>query len=94
MIIKPWSHGGSGVQFYDVSGAWIKSTSLNTFTTPENCTSIRFNYILGKKVNLAMLAERCMLVKGDTLPTSYEAYGANDTTGIASALKKKWRSAL
>lgn len=88
MIVKPWSHAGSGVQFYDANGAWIRSTSLNTFTTPENCASIRFNYIKGKRVDLAMLAERCMLVKGDTLPTSYEAYGANDTTGIASALKE------
>lgn len=88
MIVKPWSHAGSGIQFYDINGAWIKSTSLNTFTTPENCASMRFNYIRGKKVDLAMLAERCMLVKGDTLPTTYEAYGANDTTGIASALKK------
>lgn len=88
IIVKPWSHAGSGVQFYDVSGTWISSTSLNTFTTPANCTSMRFNYIKGKRVDLAMLAERCMLVKGDTLPTSYEAYGANDTTGIASALKE------
>lgn len=88
MIVKPWSHAGSGVHFYDANGAWIKSTSLNTFTTPENCTSIRFNYIKGKKIDLAMLAERCMLVKGDTLPPIYEAYGMNDTTGIASVLGK------
>lgn len=88
MIVKPWSHAGSGVHFYDANGAWIKSTSLNTFTTPENCTSIRFNYIKGKKIDLAMLAERCMLVKGDTLPAIYEAYGTNDTTGIASVLRK------
>lgn len=88
MIVKPWSHAGSGVHFYDANGAWIKSTSLNTFTTPENCTSIRFNYIKGKKIDLAMLAERCMLVKGDTLPPIYEAYGINDNTGIASVLGK------
>lgn len=88
MIVKPWSHAGSGVQFYDASGRWIKSTSLNTFTTPENCASIRFNYIKGKKIDLAMLAERCMLVKGDTLPATYEAYGTNDATGIASVLEK------
>ena len=88
MIVKPWSHAGSGIHFYDINGAWIESTSLNTFTTPENCASMRFNYIRGKRVDLAMLAERCMLVKGDTLPTTYEAYGANDTTGIAYALKK------
>lgn len=88
MIVKPWSHAGSGVQFYDTNGAWIKSTSLNTFTTPENCASIRFNYIKGKRIDLAMLAERCMLVKGDTLPATYEAYGTNDATGIASVLGK------
>lgn len=88
MIVKPWSHAGSGVHFYDANGAWIKSTSLNTFTTPENCASMRFNYIKGKRIDLEMLAERCMLVKGDTLPTTYEAYGTNDTTGIASALKE------
>lgn len=88
MIVKPWSHAGSGVQFYDANGAWIKSTSLNTFITPENCASIRFNYIKGKRIDLAMLAERCMLVKGDTLPATYEAYGTNDTTGIASVLGK------
>lgn len=92
MIVKPWSHAGSGVQFYDASGAWIKSTSLNTFTTPANCASMRFNYIKGKRIDLEMLAERCMLVKGDTLPTSYEAYGTNDTTGLASALKKNGAS--
>lgn len=77
MIEKPWSHAGNGCFFYDADGKYIKGTGeANTFTTPANCTSIRFNYIVGKKINLAELKARCMLVEGNTLPTTYEPYGS------------------
>ena len=60
MIEKPWSHAGNGCFFYDADGKYIKGTGeANTFTTPANCTSIRFNYIVGKKINLAELKARC-----------------------------------
>lgn len=77
MIEKSWSHAGNGCFFYDANGEYIKGTGeANTFTTPANCTSIRFNYIVGKKINLTELKARCMLVEGNTLPTTYEPYGS------------------
>lgn len=88
MIEKPWSHAGNGCFFYDADGKYIKGTGeANTFTTPANCASIRFNYMIGKKISLAELNARCMLVEGNTLPTTYEPYGTtNSAAGIDDIL--------
>lgn len=90
MIEKPWSHAGNGCFFYDADGKYIKGTGeANTFTTPANCASIRFNYIIGKKISLAELNARCMLVEGNTLPTTYEPYSTtNSMTVIVDMLSK------
>lgn len=90
MIEKPWGHAGNGCFFYDTDGEYIKGTGeANTFTTPANCASIRFNYIIGKRISLAKLNARCMLVEGNTLPTTYEPYGTtNSMTVIVDMLSK------
>ena len=90
MIEKPWSHAGNGCFFYDENGEYIKGTGeANTFTTPANCTSIRFNYIVGKRISLAELNARCMLVEGNTLPTTYEPYSTtNSMTALVGMLSK------
>ena len=90
MIEKPWSHAGNGCFFYDADGKYIKGTGeANTFTTPANCASIRFNYIIGKGISLAKLNARCMLVEGNTLPTTYEPYSTtNSMTVIVDMLSK------
>lgn len=90
MIEKPWSYAGNGCFFYDADGKYIKGTGeANTFTTPTNCASIRFNYIIGKKISLAELNARCMLVEGNTLPTTYEPYSTtNSMTVIVDMLSK------
>ena len=90
MIEKPWGHAGNGCFFYDADGEYIKGTGeANTFTTPANCASIRFNYIIGKKISLTELNARCMLVEGSTLPTTYEPYSTtNSMTTIVGMLSK------
>lgn len=90
MIEKPWGHAGNGCFFYDADGEYIKGTGeANTFTTPANCASIRFNYIIGKRISLAELNARCMLVEGNTLPTTYEPYSTtNSMTAIVDMLSK------
>ena len=90
MIEKPWGHAGNGCFFYDADGEYIKGTGeANTFTTPANCASIRFNYIIGKEISLAELNARCMLVEGNTLPTTYEPYSTtNSMTVIVDMLSK------
>lgn len=89
MIEKPWSHAGYGCFFYDADGKYIKGTGeANTFTTPENCASIRFNYIIGKKISLAELNARCMLVEGNTLPFVYEPFGTSDASDLSGVLSE------
>ena len=89
MIEKPWSHAGNGVFFYDADSNYISGTGeKNTFTTPENCASMRFNYIVGKKISVAELNARCMLVEGDTLPSAYEPFGTSDTSDLSGVLSE------
>ncbi len=90
MIEKPWGHAGNGCFFYDADEKYIRGTGeANTFTTPENCESIRFNYIIGKGIRITELNARCMLVEGNTLPTTYEPYSTtNSMTVIAELLSK------
>ena len=75
-VTKPWNNAGAGGFCYDSNGNYITSSDFtsNTFTTPANAKYIRFNYAITGDFNLSELNSRCMLVKGSTLPETYEAY--------------------
>lgn len=75
-IVKPWHSASHGIFFYNSEGAYISGSSNNTFTTPNNAKYARFNYYKAVDiVSLSVLNSRCMLVKGDTLPATYQEYG-------------------
>ena len=73
-IVKPWDRATSGLFFYDKHGAYIGGTTENTFTTPAKAAYIRFNYARGVGVILDKLNTHCVLVVGDTLPTTHEKF--------------------
>lgn len=74
--VKPWSDAGYGIFFYDENGTYISGTTNITFTTPANAKTMRFNYFISANiVSLNVLNASCMLVKGDTLPSTYQEYG-------------------
>lgn len=71
---KPWNEAGAGLFFYRADGSYISGQSgSNTFTTPTGTKYIRFNWAKFL-YPLAALNERCVLVKGDTVPTEYIRY--------------------
>ena len=70
----PWGTTTSGMFFYKADGTYISSSYSNTFTTPEETSYIRFNYKIYDGYTLDEINLRCMIVKGDSLPTEYEAY--------------------
>jgi hypothetical protein len=75
-VTAPWGSASGGVFFYDASGTYISKSEVITFTTPVNATTMRFNFSLLSPVNgLGTLNAYCMLVKGDTLPNEFVAYG-------------------
>lgn len=75
-IVKPWYTAAYGAFFYDSNGDYISGSSNNTFTTPSNAKTMRFNYYISHgTVSLNVLNASCMLVKGSTLPETYQAYG-------------------
>ena len=78
-ITKPWADAGQGVFAYDENGSYIQDLGINgTFYTPARSKYIRFNYAIGSDaghITLDVLNERCMLIKGDTLPSLYSDYG-------------------
>lgn len=74
-IVKPWNTAGFGWFSYDADGNYISQGSNNAFTTPENAAYIRFNYYIAlNKVSLDVLKQKCVIVEGEELPTSYIAY--------------------
>ncbi len=84
---KPWNTSSQGIHVFDADGKFLKGFATNTFTTPSNAVYIRFNYyISANTVSLSVLNERCMLVKGDTLPTTYSAYGSYATVSLLERL--------
>jgi hypothetical protein len=70
----PWYEASFGMFFYDESENFISSTKEGTFVTPINAKYARFNYAKDYGIPLDRLNERCMLVKGDTLPDVYSPY--------------------
>lgn len=86
-VVKPWASAREGVHIFDADGKFIKGLDSNTFTTPSNAVYIRFNYFMsGRVVSLDVLNARCMLVKGNTLPTVYSPYGSYTTTSLLERL--------
>lgn len=85
--VKPWNTASEGVHVFDADGKFLKRFETNTFTTPSNTAYIRFNYyISAQTVSLDVLNARCMLVKGETLPTTYSAYGSYQTSSLLERL--------
>lgn len=85
--VRPWNTASEGIHVFDADGNFLKGFESNTFTTPINATYIRFNYFKsGQMVSLDVLNARCMLVKGDTLPTVYSPYGSYTTTSLLERL--------
>lgn len=72
----PWGKAGECVFFYDADGNYLsKSGNGNTFTTPDNAKSVRFNYCTKSMgLGLATLNQRCVLVEGTIVPTTYIPY--------------------
>jgi hypothetical protein len=86
-MTAPWNTSGQGVQFFEEDGTFIESTGSTTFTTPAKAAYIRFNYFhSGSVASLSKLEERCMIVKGDTLPESYSKYGSYETSSLLERL--------
>lgn len=74
--VLPWYQASFGLFYYDADEKYIGllESGVGTFTTPINAKYIRFNYAITAGIRLERLNERCMLVKGDTLPTEYTPY--------------------
>lgn len=73
-VEKPWNKASYGVHFYTKDNEYISGTTENTFKTPANASYLRFNYAMAEGVLLDRMNACCMLVAGDTPPTTYEAY--------------------
>ena len=71
---KPWGDATSGVFFYDANGVYLGGTHSGTFTTPAETAFMRFNYAIISGFTREVLNAKCMLVYGDTLPSTYSAY--------------------
>lgn len=85
--IKPWGGASAGVFFFDTNNVYISRTSDNVFTTPANATYIRMNYFISASVvSLDKLNAHCMLVKGNTLPDKYSAYGSSPSINFPQNL--------
>lgn len=72
--IKPWASATSGAFFFDENGNYISGTTESTFVTPDGAKTMRFNYAIASGLDLETVNQRCMLVKGDALPTEYSAF--------------------
>ena len=75
-VTKPWNQAGAGGFCYDSDGEYIVSSGFtgNTFTTPATAKYIRFNYQIFNGFSLSELNDRCVLIKGSTLPEEYIPY--------------------
>ena len=73
--VKPWGTSTQGLFCYDENKNYISGSNKtnNTFTTPALTKYIRFNWWVGN-FDLATLNSKCMLVKGSSLPETYEPF--------------------
>lgn len=84
----PWRASAQGLFFYKADGSYIDKTILGTFTTPNECAFIRFNYYVGTAAfTLDKLNEKCVLVYGDTLPSVYVPYSQTDIKSDIEKIK-------
>lgn len=74
VVTVPWYEASYGIFFYDENEDFISGTKDGTFITPINAKYARFNYAIAAGITLDRLNERCVLVKGDTLPNEYIDY--------------------
>lgn len=74
--VLPWYQASFGLFYYDADEKYIGrlKESEGTFVTPINAKYIRFNYAMAAGIKLDILNDRCMLVKGDTLPSKFTPY--------------------
>lgn len=72
--VLPWFNSEQGIFFYDKDKKYISKTSEATFTTPSRARYARFNYDISVGITLKRLNERCVMVVGDSIPTSYIPY--------------------
>lgn len=81
----PWGKAEQCVFFYDADGNYLsKSGNGNTFTTPNNAKTIRFNYCTeNMALGLEALNNKCVLVEGSTVPTIYNPYYESDYIAYA-----------
>ncbi len=70
----PWGFATSGIFFYDEYKEYISAEKVGTFTTPVNAKYARFNFAMTNGIFLSVVNQRCMLVKGASLPDEYTAY--------------------
>ncbi len=71
---KPWGNASFGIFFYDAAGNYISGVSTNSFTTPANAATLRFNYAMYLGMTLFEVNRTCMLIKGSAAPAQYEQY--------------------
>lgn len=62
------------LEYYDKNKVFIADEANSTFTTPINARFIRINVATGSGVTLTRLNERCMIVKGNTMPGTFSAW--------------------
>lgn len=81
----PWAGASSSLFFYDKDEVYVgghKDKNSHVFTTPSNAKYIRFNYALARSITLEKLNARCVIVKGDSIPTEYIPYKESDVKKI------------
>lgn len=71
---KPWYQASQGISFFDADKNYLGYSSDNTFKTPFGTKYYRFN--IGVNAGIlpdSVIRNRCMLVRGDSIPTEYIA---------------------
>lgn len=80
----PWYTLPTAIAFYDSTKTFISrvnsGSGVSTFTTPNNAKYYRFNIYRGVGITIPLLASRCMLVYGDTLPSGFSTYTGDSKT--------------
>ena len=79
----PWYSLPTAIAFYDEDYTYVSridsTGSPVTFTTPTNAKYYRFNIYNSVGITLDLLAKRCMLVYGSSLPGSFSAFSDSMT---------------
>ena len=84
----PWGYASYGWFLYDANEVYLGQQGADSvITTGPDAAYLRFNYGMGAypTVDLEILKERCMIVKGSVLPDKYIAYSEKPVQGKADA---------